>query len=163
MLDLGKLRGSAEVFVNGESAGIMFCAPWTLPVRLRAGENLLELEVASTLGPLAGRGIPTAFGPEDQRFTGVLGSAKAPAACVSDARASLGLVGPAFVLRADGREHTDATMERTGDGWSDGDVHVRLREEQASDGSWSLWLEADGVRRIEEVCLRRPRRRPGAK
>ena len=68
-----EVRGSVGVRVNGEPAGVVFCAPWTLPVRLRDGENVLELEVASTLGPLAGRGIPTPFGPEDQRFAGILG------------------------------------------------------------------------------------------
>ena len=73
VLDLGELRGSAAVRVNGEEAGIAFCAPWTVPVRLRAGENTIELEVASTLGPLAARGIPTPFGPEDQRFAGIVG------------------------------------------------------------------------------------------
>jgi hypothetical protein len=41
-------------------------------LRLRAGENVLELEVANTLGALAGRGVPTPFGPEDQRFSGLL-------------------------------------------------------------------------------------------
>ncbi|HET7567857.1 MAG TPA: hypothetical protein VFJ91_07695 [Gaiellaceae bacterium] len=73
ILDLGQVRGSVGVRVNGEEAGVVFCAPWRLPVRLRAGENTIELDVASTLGPLAGRGIPTQFGPEDQRITGILG------------------------------------------------------------------------------------------
>ncbi|HET7572630.1 MAG TPA: hypothetical protein VFJ77_08175 [Gaiellaceae bacterium] len=72
---------------------------------------------------------------------------------MSDARSALGLAGPAFVLRADGREHTDATMERTADGWRAGEVSVRLRESREADGSWSLVLEADGVTRVEEVCL----------
>jgi hypothetical protein len=76
VLDLGEVRGSAAVRVNGEDAGIAFTAPWTVPVRLRDGENTIELEVASTLGPLAGRGIPTPFGPEDQRFAGVTGRPK---------------------------------------------------------------------------------------
>ena len=73
VLELGEVKGSVEVRVNGESAGVVFCAPWKLPVELRAGENELELEVAGTLGPLAGRGVPTPFGPEDQRFCGLLG------------------------------------------------------------------------------------------
>jgi hypothetical protein len=74
ILDLGEVRGSAGVRVNGEGAGILFCAPWTVPVRLGEGENTIELEVASTLGPLAGRGVPTPFGPEDQRFAGIVGT-----------------------------------------------------------------------------------------
>ncbi|HET7568157.1 MAG TPA: hypothetical protein VFJ91_09220 [Gaiellaceae bacterium] len=72
---------------------------------------------------------------------------------MSGARSALGLDGPAFVLRADGREHTDTTMRRDGDGWRDGEVAVRLRESREADGSWSLVLEAEGVTRVEEVCL----------
>jgi hypothetical protein len=73
VLEIGEVKGSVEVRVNGESAGVVFCAPWRLPVALRRGANVLELEVAGTLGPLAGRGVPTPFGPEDQRFCGLLG------------------------------------------------------------------------------------------
>jgi len=72
VLELGSVRGSVEVRVNGESAGVVFCAPWRVPIHLRAGRNVLELEVASALGPLAGRGVPTAFGPEDQRIVGLV-------------------------------------------------------------------------------------------
>jgi hypothetical protein len=72
VLALGEVRGSVEVRVNGERAGVVFSAPWTVPVSLRAGENVIELEVANTLGALAGRGIPTSFGPEEQRFSGLL-------------------------------------------------------------------------------------------
>lgn len=73
VLELGDVKGSVAVSVNGERAGIAFAPPWKLPVSLRPGENVLELEVAGTLGPLAGRGVPTPFGPEDQRFCGLLG------------------------------------------------------------------------------------------
>jgi hypothetical protein len=73
ILDLGEVSGSVEVQVNGESAGVLFSAPWSLPVQLQPGVNTVEIDVASTLGPLAGRGIPTPFGPEDQRITGILG------------------------------------------------------------------------------------------
>lgn len=73
LLDLGDVRGSVSVRVNGEEAGVLFMAPWRLPIDVRAGSNLIELEVANTLGPWTSRGIPTAFGPEDQRFSGILG------------------------------------------------------------------------------------------
>ncbi|HET7568156.1 MAG TPA: hypothetical protein VFJ91_09215 [Gaiellaceae bacterium] len=72
LLELGSVRGSVAARVNGEPAGVAFSAPWRIPLRLRAGENVLELEVANTLGSLAGRGVPTPFGPEDQRFSGLL-------------------------------------------------------------------------------------------
>jgi hypothetical protein len=73
VLDLGEVRGSAGVRVNGAECGVVFCAPWRVEVPLQAGENLVELEVAGTLGPLVGRGVPTVYGPEDQRPCGILG------------------------------------------------------------------------------------------
>ncbi len=72
VLDLGDVRGSVAVTVNGVPAGVLFSRPWTLPVTLEDGDNVIELEVANTLGPLAGRGIPTPFGPEEQRVSGLL-------------------------------------------------------------------------------------------
>lgn len=73
-LDLGDVRGSVSIRVDGEEQGVLFCPPWRLPLDLPAGPAVLELEVAGTLGPLVARGIPTQFGPEDQRTCGVLGS-----------------------------------------------------------------------------------------
>lgn len=49
-------------------------APWRIPISVVSGANVVELEVANTLGPMAGRGVPTPFGPEDQRFSGILGT-----------------------------------------------------------------------------------------
>jgi hypothetical protein len=72
VLDLGAVRGSAGVRVNGEDCGVLFCAPWRIEVPLRAGENVIELEVAGTLAPLVARGVPTVYGPEDQRVNGLL-------------------------------------------------------------------------------------------
>jgi hypothetical protein len=72
LLDLGEVRGSVGVRVNGEDCGVVFCAPWRVDVPLRAGDNVFELEVAGTLGPLVGRGVPTVYGPEDQRVCGLL-------------------------------------------------------------------------------------------
>jgi len=72
VLDLGRVAGTVSVRVNGEEAGVLTWAPYRLPVTLRAGDNTIELEVANTLGPMASRGIPTPFGPEDQRFSGLL-------------------------------------------------------------------------------------------
>jgi hypothetical protein len=72
-LDLGPLAGSVAVRVNGADAGTLTWAPWRLPVLLHAGANTIELEIANTLGPMVSRGVPTPFGPEDQRFSGLLG------------------------------------------------------------------------------------------
>ena len=73
ILDLGEVRGSVGVRVNGVDCGVVFCAPWRTAVPLRAGENLVELEVAGTLAPLVARGVPTVYGPEDQRACGIVG------------------------------------------------------------------------------------------
>lgn len=72
-LDLGEVRGSVSVRIDGVEQGVLFCPPWRLPLDLPHGEVTIELEVAGTLGPLVGRGVPTPFGPEDQRACGVLG------------------------------------------------------------------------------------------
>lgn len=73
VLDLGKVVGSVAVRVNGVEAGVRFCPPWRLPVTLRPGRNVVELEVANTLGPITSRGVPTQFSPEEQRVSGILG------------------------------------------------------------------------------------------
>jgi hypothetical protein len=73
LLDLGEVRGSVAVRVNGEDCGVVFCAPWRIEVPLRQGDNEFELEVAGTLAPLVARGVPTVYGPEDQRACGILG------------------------------------------------------------------------------------------
>ncbi|MCL2120022.1 MAG: hypothetical protein FWH27_16515 [Planctomycetaceae bacterium] len=51
-LDLGRVVSSAEVFVNGKSAGIKVAAPWRFDVKtlLQPGDNRIEIEVYNTLG-----------------------------------------------------------------------------------------------------------------
>jgi len=51
-LDLGRVVSSAEVFVNGKSAGIRVASPWRFDVKklLTPGENTIEVEVYNTLG-----------------------------------------------------------------------------------------------------------------
>jgi hypothetical protein len=51
MLDLGGLVSSAEVRVNGQSAGIHSSPPWTFDVTrlVREGDNTVEVEVYNTL------------------------------------------------------------------------------------------------------------------
>jgi len=72
VLDLDDVAGTVAVRVNGRDAGTRTWAPWRVPVVLDPGVNRIEIEVASTLGPLMARGIPTPFGPEDQRAAGLL-------------------------------------------------------------------------------------------
>ena len=49
VLDLGDVRETAHVFVNGHDAGILFSVPYRLDITefLRDGKNTLEVEVAN--------------------------------------------------------------------------------------------------------------------
>jgi len=51
VLDLGRVRASAEVHVNGRLAGVRVAPPWRLDVAglLRPGENRVEILVCNTL------------------------------------------------------------------------------------------------------------------
>jgi hypothetical protein len=51
-IDLGKVVASAEVFVNGQSAGAKVSSPWTFDLsgKLKPGENLIEILVYNTMG-----------------------------------------------------------------------------------------------------------------
>ncbi|HJD45583.1 MAG TPA: glycoside hydrolase [Candidatus Mediterraneibacter norfolkensis] len=52
VLDLGTVYETAEVFVNGNSAGVRLCPPYRFDLTgmLREGENELAVEVTNTLG-----------------------------------------------------------------------------------------------------------------
>ena len=51
VLDLGEVYESAEVFVNGESAGILWCKPYGVAIGhlLKPGENILAVEVVNLM------------------------------------------------------------------------------------------------------------------
>lgn len=48
VLDLGDVRESAHVYINGKDAGVAFCAPFRLNIGnlFRAGNNTIEIDVA---------------------------------------------------------------------------------------------------------------------
>ncbi len=49
-LDLGRVAGTAEIFVNGKSCGICLCSPWKKNLTgLRAGDNGIEVLVYNSL------------------------------------------------------------------------------------------------------------------
>lgn len=52
ILDLGNAYETAEVFVNGVSAGVRLCRPYVFDLTpcLAAGENRLDIEITNTLG-----------------------------------------------------------------------------------------------------------------
>ncbi len=67
-LDLGKVREVVEVYLNGESMGILWKPPYKMDITraAKAGENTLTLEVANTWSNrLTGDGML----PEGERYT----------------------------------------------------------------------------------------------
>jgi hypothetical protein len=75
IVDLGRVRGTAEVTLNGESLGVRVCAPYTFEVgdALRAGGNELEVLVYNTLAPYLDAVSPTSFVFPGQKVSGLFG------------------------------------------------------------------------------------------
>ncbi|MGA5896123.1 glycosyl hydrolase [Streptomyces venetus] len=74
VLDLGRVRGSVEVSVDGEFAGEAFCAPYRFPLRGAAGRTVrLEVTVRGTLAPYLAEATPTAWAFESQLSSGLSG------------------------------------------------------------------------------------------
>ncbi|MEU0569899.1 hypothetical protein ABZ297_31595, partial [Nonomuraea sp. NPDC005983] len=75
LLDLGRVRGTAEVRVNGVPCGVRVCSPYRFDVgaALRPGENVVEVEVYGTLAPYLDATSPTHFVFPGQRVTGLSG------------------------------------------------------------------------------------------
>ena len=75
LMDLGRVRGTAEVLVNGRSCGIRVCSPYRFDVgpALRAGDNTVEVEVYGTLAPHLDAVSPTHFVFPGQRASGLYG------------------------------------------------------------------------------------------
>lgn len=78
LLDLGRVRGTAEVLVDGVSAGVRIWSPYTFDLtgRLSPGENDLEIRVFNTVGPYLDAVSPTRFVFEGQRVSGLIGPVK---------------------------------------------------------------------------------------
>jgi hypothetical protein len=74
-LDLGTVRGTAEVFIDDESAGIRVCSPYRFDLggRLGHGRVALEVLVLNTLGPHLDAVSPTPYVFHGQRASGLLG------------------------------------------------------------------------------------------
>jgi hypothetical protein len=74
VLDLGRVRGSVEVSVDGEFAGEAFCAPYRFPLRGAAGRTVrVEVTVRGTLAPYLAQATPTAWASDSQLSSGLLG------------------------------------------------------------------------------------------
>jgi hypothetical protein len=75
-VDLGEVRGTAEVFVDGVSAGVRVCSPYRFELDARAGATL-EILVLNTLGPHLDAVSPTPYVFEGQRRSGLFGPVRA--------------------------------------------------------------------------------------
>lgn len=74
VLDLGRVRGSVEVAVDGEFAGEAFCAPYRFPLRGAAGRTVrLEVTVRGTLAPYLAEATPTQWAFASQLSSGLFG------------------------------------------------------------------------------------------
>jgi hypothetical protein len=74
-LDLGTVRGTAEVFIDGDSAGVRVCSPYRFDLSGRMGPGAVTLEVLvlNTLGPHLDAVSPTPYVFRGQRASGLLG------------------------------------------------------------------------------------------
>ena len=74
-LDLGRVRGTAEVSVGGVAAGVRVCSPYVFDVTGLAGPgaNTVEITVFGTLAPHLDAASPTHFIFPGQRVTGLMG------------------------------------------------------------------------------------------
>jgi hypothetical protein len=74
-LDLGAVRGTAEVLVDGVSAGVRVCSPYAFDLTGRVGPDgaTLEVLVLNTLGPHLDAVSPTPYVFAGQRRSGMFG------------------------------------------------------------------------------------------
>lgn len=74
VLDLGRVRGSVEVRVDGEFVGEAFCAPYRFGLRGVSGRTVrVEVTVHNTLAPYLAEATPTAWAFPYQLTSGLLG------------------------------------------------------------------------------------------
>jgi hypothetical protein len=75
VLDLGRVRGTVEAWLNGKRVGERFLSPFRLAIdkQLQRGDNELELIVTNTLGNFLSTWSPTRGWSPDQFEAGVLG------------------------------------------------------------------------------------------
>lgn len=74
-LDLGRVRGTAEAWLDGEPLGVRLWSPYRFEVgeRLKAGANTLRVLVLNTLGPHYGAANPSPMLYPGQDVSGLFG------------------------------------------------------------------------------------------
>jgi hypothetical protein len=75
VLDLGRVRGTAEVWVNGQSFGARIWAPYRFDITaaVHEGENRVEVLVLNTLAPYLRSTSPTNYIFGEQEVSGLMG------------------------------------------------------------------------------------------
>lgn len=75
MLDLGRVRGTVAVFVNGVRAGVRIWAPYVVDVSqyLQIGVNQIEIELTNTMASYLAAHSPSHYTPAYQQASGVYG------------------------------------------------------------------------------------------
>ncbi|MEU6716999.1 glycosyl hydrolase [Nonomuraea sp. NPDC046802] len=74
VLDLGRVRGTVEVAVDGEKVGETFCGPYRFPLPGTAGRTVqIDITVYNTLAPFLHESTPTAWTFPSQLVSGLLG------------------------------------------------------------------------------------------
>jgi hypothetical protein len=75
ILDLGRVRGTAEVWVNGQRVGARIWSPFTFAIqdKVQAGSNTLEILVLNTLAPYLEAISPTHYVRPGQTVSGLMG------------------------------------------------------------------------------------------
>ena len=75
VLDLGKVRGTAEVWVNGQPAGARVWSPYEFAIQRMAvaGRNILEILVLNTVAPYLQTVSPTHYVRPGQTVSGLMG------------------------------------------------------------------------------------------
>lgn len=83
-LDLGLVRGTAELLIDGESAGVRVCSPYRFEFEAGPGSTL-EIVVMNTLGPHLDAISPTHYVFDRQTRSGLFGPVTL-ASCQSDGK-----------------------------------------------------------------------------
>ncbi|WP_132156000.1 hypothetical protein [Kribbella antiqua] len=72
-LDLGQVRGTAEVFIDGTPQGARFCSPYTFNLTTTPGPHTLTIEIFNTAAPHLNATSPTHFIFPGQTTSGLFG------------------------------------------------------------------------------------------
>lgn len=75
LLDLGQVRGTAEIRVNGQEAGVCIWSPYRVDISpyVAVGQNKIEVVVYNTLAPYLHSVSPTHYIFEGQTISGIMG------------------------------------------------------------------------------------------